>query len=351
MRRPFARIMLFAVLGVSRVLYCQDQRIPLAVTDTVEAQILVDTAAYPAKCNSDQDVYVRFFDGRVLPPTKVSADGRKATAFGLEGTRYDHHARIWDFSPASGGGIHELIFYRIKDEEGYRLLTFSADRALEHDVPLDIAFGAQHLAVFGNGDFLIEGRAAVPGRGGHAGHPVLVIVNSRGQVVRKLKPEGDLQLPKRTSTKSPDEPDSAEGEFNRSINLSTAFSGDDGKVYVIRESATGPLFAISADGTVRTIQLPRYNDAIITTALVAKGRVLLRYATPQDLGEGGRRKIGLGFYSLYDLASLEKIAEYGVDLTSPIRNSIPACYDSSQLTFLNIDTRRRHPVLFTAKPQ
>jgi len=290
-----------------------------------------------------------------MAPSRVSAQGSTVKTFGLEGTRYHGHAHIWDFAPSQDRGIHEVIFYRLPNVgEGYRLLTFDKDGKLDRDVVLDIPFDAQHIAVLGDRSFVIEGRQSTPEGGGHTGAPAMVIVNDQGQVLRTLKLVDDVQVPaaqdNRTSANRGINLAKEEEQFNQSINLSIAQTADNGNVYVLRQSPTGPLFEISPSGTVRARQLPRYADALINLAIVARGQLLLHYVTAVEMGEGVYKKVDAGFYSLYDLGDMHKIIEYTLDAASPLRNSMPVCYQANGLSFLRVDGNHP-PVLLIAKPQ
>jgi hypothetical protein len=290
-----------------------------------------------------------------MAPSRVSAQATTVKTFGLEGTRYHGHAHIWDFTPSQNGGIHEVIFYRLPDVGvGYRLLTFDKDGKLDRDVALDIDFEASHIAALGDGNFVVEGRKSTPERGGHTGSPTMAIVSDQGQLLRNLKLVDDVQSPvaqnDMKSTGGNSDLAKKTEQFNQSINLSTAQTADNGNVYVLRQSPTGPLFEISSSGTVRTKQLPRYGDALINLAIVARGQLLLHYVVPVEAGEGVYKKTDTGFYSLYELGDMHKIAEYVLDPASPLRNSMPVCYESNQLSFLRVDSNH-HPVLLIARPQ
>jgi len=112
-----------------------------------------------------------------------------------------------------------------------------------------------------------------------------------------------------------------------------AQSADDGNVYVLRQASRGPLFSISPGGKVREIALPGYQNGIINAAMVARGQLLVHYIKPtNDIA----RLDDLRRYSLYDLMSMEKIADYRVE-EGPLTNSLPACYTVDQLTFLKVN--------------
>jgi hypothetical protein len=207
-----------------------------------------------------------FFTGAIMAPSRISPDGKTVRTFNLAGTRYDGHAHIWDFAPARNGGLHELIFFRLKDDEGYRLLSFDKDGKLENDIAIDLPFEPAHLAELGNGDFVVEGRKKKKELGGHTGAPGMAIVDSRGLLVRNLKLLGDLTPPAKASGNPAAQSDSWDAEeYDQSLNLSTATSADDGNVYVFEkhvQAHCSPLRqeALSARFHCRCLAEPRFTE-------------------------------------------------------------------------------------------
>jgi len=129
-----------------------------------------------------------------MPATRISADGKTVKTFGLEGTRYLSHAVIWDFAPTPDGGVYLLIFYRLRDEHGYRLLGFDSNGKLTSDHSIEAPFDPQQIAVLGNGDLVVAGRKTTE-LGGHKGDPGIAIINSRGQLVRGLSSNMIFRIP------------------------------------------------------------------------------------------------------------------------------------------------------------
>ncbi len=292
-----------------------------------------------------------------MPPTRVDGDRKGVRTFGLEATRYFHHAQIWDFAPAPNGGVYLLLWFRFQEGDkftkGYRVLSFNGEGRLTRDALIEgVPFDPLHIAAFANGTLVVAGRKTTQ-RGGHKGAPGIAIISETGHLLKTLKIEHDVEPPKPSNSKTsiiskknkpdsdePSEEEKAQQQYDLSLDLSLVQSADDGNVYVLRYSAGGPLFQISPGGVVREIKLPDYQGGKINAAMVAHGRLLVHYVQDEESGQSD-----LGLYSEYDLAAMEKIRDFGVEKMTPISNAMQGCYSGDQITFLKIRPRGRLLVL------
>jgi len=78
--------------------------------------------------------------------------------------------------------------------------------------------------------------------------------------------------------------------------------------------------------------------------MVARGRILVHYVKHDVFRLGDLR-----LYSLFDLTSMQKIADYKVE-EGPLSNSLPACYNVDQVIFLKIAPQGKLSFL-TATPR
>ena len=321
------------------------QERPLTLLTVRDVPGVFQNPVFPAKCGREKELYVRIFNGSSnIPPTRISPDAKEAKTFGLDNTPYSKKAHIWDFAPGLNGEVFELIWLRINDQGGYRLLRFDREGKLLSDNSITAPFDPLQIAVLGNGQLVIAGRKANE-LGGHKGDPGIGIINDRGQFISSLKLKKDLVPPKEAQQTTDDMPSEAQEEYNYAIDLSIASSADDGNVYVLRQSATGPIIAISPDGQLKEISLPPRGEGIINSALVSHGHVLVHYVERSDR----YRQTDTGIFSEYNLSSVEKVADYKADgpLTS---NNMPGCYSPDEVTFLKIAPKGRLSLL-SAKPQ
>lgn len=336
----------------------------LVVAETREIPGAFTNPIYPAKCGPDgSSIYVRqFLPDLNMPATRINADGKGVRIFGLGLTRYDGHARIWDFAPARDGGVYLLIQYTFEDGKkpirGYRVLSFDSDGRLSRDAAIEgLPFDPLQVAAFGDGSLVVAGRKTSE-RGGHKGAPGIAIISDTGRLLKTLKIEHDVEEPKSRSgeaaprakrnqpeTDEPSEEEKAQEQYDFALDLSVAQSADDGKVYVLRQAPEGPLFQISPDGTIREIKLPGYQGGKINAAMVARGRLLLHYVKDEELGQ-----TDMGLYSQYDLVAMEKIQDYAVEKATSLSNAMQACYNGDQITFLKIRPRG-HLFVLVAKFQ
>jgi hypothetical protein len=329
----------------------------LTVAETQEVSGTFTNPIFPAKCGLDgTSIYFRQFTGESsMPPTRLDADRKSAKTFGLDATRYFHHAQIWDFAPASYGGVYLLIWFHFQDgdklNKGYRVLSFNGDGRLTKDILLEgLTFDPLHMAAFSNGSFVVAGRKTSE-RGGHRGAPGIALISETGRVLKTLTIEHDVVPPEAGAAKmstavknhKPDmteqsEKEKAQQQYDSSLDFSLVQSGDDGNIYVLRYSHGGPLFQITPAGIVREIMLPDYQGSKVNAAMVARGHVLVHYVHEEEFGQSD-----LGLYSEYDLATMEKIRDFSVEKIAPISNAMQGCYSGDQITFLKI---RPHGHLF-----
>lgn len=326
------------------------QERPLTLQEVRDIPGVYSNPTFPAKCGSNGYIYLRFFNGSTsMPASRVDPEMKTVKQFPLDGTEYSGHSHIWDFAPTPDGGVAQLVWYKFQDKTGYRILRFDSDGKLQSDNSVDVPFDPMQIAALGNGSFVVAGRRSTE-LGGHKGAPGIAVVNDRGQLVKELTISRDVKPPEKTgqqkTSKPNDPPSDAQTEYDYALDLTTAETGDDGNVYVLRPSATGPLFVITPAATVKGISLPSIKDATINAFVVARGKAMVHYVSRSD----NYRESDLGLYALVDLRGSDPVVDYRVETGPLSSNNMPGCYDGNEISFLKIAPKGKLSVL-TAKPE
>lgn len=114
--------------------------------------------------------------------------------------------------------------------------------------------------------------------------------------------------------------------------LSSAETSEDGNIYLMRNTPSGPVHVISPSGTVRnSISLIPPKGARLSTVKVASGRLVALYIRDNPDREG----IGQVILSELDLSNKVKIAEYSH--SNFHIGSVLACAAPPIYTFLGAD--------------
>ncbi len=292
---------------------------PLEISNVVTTDVLAPALVLPAKCDAGGNAYVRIYqmDERKSTVLRVSRDGKHVARFSLE--PMVELTRAHDFA-TNGGEVYVLASQGA--DEAY-VVRFDADGKHEDTVKLDMPLQPSQIAVFPSGDLLVAGREPASSEVGSAARtlPFLGIFTSRGQLVKRILLQNDVK-PDNTKDKA-----IANRKYLEALVGSVVEPGDDGKLYLMRRTARGPVYAISSGGVVEKIVIPAPpQGARLSGIKVAKGRLAAQFVrtTPDDSTEVIIRII--------DLQSRKNIAEYAH--SNYQIGSALACYSPDSFVFL-----------------
>jgi len=293
---------------------------PLDVANVVTTDLLAPALVLPAKCDGDGNAYVRVYQMEERKSTvyRISRDGKGVARFSLESMV--ELTRAHDFAPGSGGEVHVLAS---KGADEAYVVTFDADGKHEDTVKLEVPLQPGQIAVFASGDLLVAGREPASSDLGSAAtaHPFLGIFTSRGQLVKRLLLRNDVR-PENIKNKA-----RANSKYLEAVVGSAIEPGDDGRLYLMRRTAGGPVYAISSGGVVEKVVLPASPQGARLSAIkVAKGRLAAQFVRdrPDDSPEV--------IIKVVDLESKETIAEY-THSNYQIGTAL-ACYRPDSFIFL-----------------
>ncbi len=292
----------------------------LEISNVVTTDVVASALVLPAKCDMDGNVYARVYPAEERKATvyRVSRDGKEVVQFSLQSMA--ELTRVHDFAPGTRGEVYVLAS---KGSDEAYVVGFDADGKYTDMVKLEIPLQPSQIAVFATGDLLVAGRAPASSSLGSAAssRPFLGIFTNRGQLLKRLLLQNDVRL-ENTKDKA-----SATRSYLEALVGSVVEPGDDGKLYLMRRTAGGPVYAISSGGVVEKTVLPvSPQGARLTAIKVAKGRLAAQFVrdTPDDSTEV--------IIKIVDLQSRKNIAEY-THSNYQIGSAL-ACYSPDSFVFL-----------------
>ncbi len=344
-----------AILFLASQLFGADGRIELVEIEriAVEGRPSAMPIVLPVKCDPEGNPFLLLYDMAGYdggPILKVSSDGKRAVRFAMESVPDVGGAGILDFAPGPRGEVYLLASKRVESsglEEIY-LITFDNDGKFRSKHQLDLSLRPKQIAAFSSGDFLIAGREIPEDKTTHPlnAKPFVGIFNGRGQFLRRLQLRADVEAKPETK-KSPlgEEFQSIDRQYEKALGASLAEMSDDGNVYLMRQSPTGPVYVISPAGVlVRTIKLVPPSGATLSTVKTSRGHLVAEFLRFKPDGT----QIEAIFFDLYDLSNGKKVSEYSV--TDARIGSALACYTADAFTFVGNDGDG-HLALVRAKPR
>jgi len=318
------RSLRIGICVIAAVCVAADKPRMIVGVNTVTTQVFAPGRYSHFRCDSDGNIYLRVYTGELTSPVvKVSPEGKLLTTFLSDSP--SKLVSIQDFWVTSTGEV--FVLAEKGGGEG-AILVFDADGKSKEEVLLDVPVRPNQLAVFASGDFLVGGREVVvplEERSVANGSPFLAIFNSRGQLLKRI------QLPKDVKPKAKQPLTRADLNYAETVVNSATEISDDGTVYFVRHTRTGPVYAISAGGRVtRTVRLKPPEGAILSTVKVARGTVAAEFV--KNGADDGRALSVI--IQIIDLKSATKLAEY---LSTPPLGPDFACYEPNSFTFIASD--------------
>ena len=204
----------------------------------------------------------------------------------------------------------------------FHLLRYGSSGAFVSNRQLNIDFMPWNVAAFSSGRYLIEGVRTDKLKGPNKIDPVLAIVGADGEVIRTIMLPGDVAHPEQLH-ESP-----IRGTPEYAFHWSKLVSGDDGKVYLIRNSPTGPVYSVSDSGEVSQYVLqPPAEAPIFVAAGMREGKLAVVFVPERHLN-GELAAIA----QILDAKTGTKFAQY-----RQIEGYTwgPVCVSPSSLTYLS----------------
>jgi hypothetical protein len=245
---------------------CFGQAVPrtaaLKIVSVEKTSEIASSLVIPAKCDLAGNAWVRIAGDKVGagPILRISPDGKTLVKYTLDAIPPEvaADARIRSFAPGAGDELVVLLEKQGEETQHY-LVRYGSDGEFRSSSRLDAPLRPSFLGTFPSGDLLIGGDELPPDpKTLPAGTPIspnlkgfVGIFNNRGLLLRRIALKGDLK-PKDQKAKNPagDPYFKQDIEYRTAIVLSSAETGEDGNVYLMRNTPTGPVYVISPSGTV-----------------------------------------------------------------------------------------------------
>src|SRR6266436_4058046 len=281
------RSLRIGICVIAAVCVAADKPRMIEGVNTVTTQVFAPGRYSHFRCDSDGNIYLRVYTGELTSPVvKVSPEGKLLTTFLSDSA--SKLVSIQDFWVTSTGEV--FVLAEKGGGEG-AILVFDADGKSKEEVLLDVPVRQNQLAVV----VPLEERSVANGS------PFLAIFNSRGQLLKRI------QLPKDVKPKAKQPLTRADLNYAETVVNSATEISDDGTVYFVRHTRTGPVYAISAGGRVtRTVRLKPPEGAILSTVKVARGTVAAEFVK-NGADDGSALSV---IIQIIDLKSATKLAEY-----------------------------------------
>jgi hypothetical protein len=233
----------------------------------------------PMKCGPDGTIYVRFAGGSLEPSvTLIREDGKIATSIRLSQIPEFSENDFYDFAPGNGDVLVLNGQGKPHIQTTYYISRFKTDGTYVSSVKLDTGFRPdfepRHIAAFPSGDLLIAGISK--------GHevpfvPFTAIFGSDGQFQRQVLFEGDVGE-KDAKQKPSDARFSDADRVRNLLDVSYLQTADDGNAYLMRHTPRGPVFIVSAGGSVRRLALiPPVESADLQWIMASGGSIAAQY--------------------------------------------------------------------------
>ncbi len=321
---PRFLISLVTLLTLSGSLERQELRIKSRVSvPSVSAQIVTGRS----RCDPDKNVFLSPGNlGGGMPTTvlKISPDGQKITRYEFGSTPDLGSVVLVEYAIGPDSEVRALV----SRQDGTKYLS-SFDTAGKYIGSSRIEmsyFTPGLLAVLPAGNVLISGSERAEPGANLPFQPFFGIFNSRGQLVKKVVPQNDLEPPKLSGAA---EDRRKLAQHHLSLISGMAETSQQGEVYVSRLTATGPVLVVSPSGElVRTLHLQPPENGWQLRNIALDGRTLAAEYQGRRPPEGTvpvRVRI-------FDNRSGKLIKEYS---HQNHRIGVFTCYSGSELTFFS----------------
>jgi hypothetical protein len=278
------------------------------------------------------------------PVVRISADGKHATQYSLNGVPGLEKGGILDFGAAAHGNVF-LLATDLSQPAGFYVLRFDEAGGFVSKTRLQPGIRPNQLAVFSSGELLVSGREHRDTPSVSAtGSAITGIFDFNGQLLRKVEMPGDIK-PK-TGPLSAEEAAAAEQDYSRALTFSMAASSNDGRIYLMRFGPDyAPVFSISPIGEARPVKVRFPKGTYLNSIKLDGNRLLTMFVRKEDPKQARIDEI---IFSVWDLDSGEELEEF-YDV-SPLVGVALACYQRDVFTFVRTDERGDHLELVKASP-
>ncbi len=244
--------------------------------------------ALPTFCNSQGTIFLRLVSQTGgLDLISISADGKAVTRFDKGRITELDNPRLGTFfvagndlyveaiagrepqaatvmTPGKDGSATSQKAVRYKSARNY-IVHFKTDGSYLGAVPVDLDFRILRFGVFPSGEFLVAGAEYAPPR------PRLALLQSNGQLLRDLEPEGDVK-PNAPQFKVQDgqpQPPLRPPETFLRVLISSAIAPDGNELILVRPGSDPRIYSVNAAGEItrQKFQMPGkfYLHGVIAT--------------------------------------------------------------------------------------
>ena len=216
-------------------------RVTLHVRQNTQVGLTSAPILMPLKCDSDGNLYVRFWDNDTqlgAPVTKIGRDGKLLAKFSFENLHEIGSVGVVDFV-ADRGQLSAIV----GGSKGQYLAKFSREGKFQSATPLSLNRDIlpHRLVVIGGGKLLVTAEKVTEVGDGAAREPKTIIVDESGNIARYV--DTKETIPSDNSGKTAP-------EDVRSLERSQVVSDGAGLVYIMRPSAPALVISISPSGEV-----------------------------------------------------------------------------------------------------
>jgi hypothetical protein len=284
----------------------------------------------PMKCAPDGTLYVRFAEATAEPAvTLIQEDGKIASTIRLSAIPDFSENDLYDFSPANGQVLVLSGKGKPHNPTTYYISRFKIDGTYISSAIVDIGarpdFEPREIAAFSSGNLVLGGIAK--------GHdvpyvPFMGIFSEDGQLRREVSLKGDVSE-EDLKQKRLDTQVSWAQEIRDFLAVTFVQNADDGNIYVMRHTPSGPVFVVSPGGAVRRIPLiPPAEHTDLQWVMASNGSIAAQYRSLENT----RPKT----HYLVSLDALTSKTRETVRYTFDYENNGGgmACYQDGAFTFL-----------------
>lgn len=288
----------------------------------------------PLKCDVEGRTYARFYQANVFaaPVVRISADGREVTRFSLPAPEGGDEVEVVDYS----SDPHGNLFVLARKGAGWEIVRFASNGQMERREALNLSqhLRLNQLVALDDSRLFITGTAVGAQKGQRAGTPFNAIVYPDGHIAPVALKKDSQPVDSGRMEYS--------GETNLGVSAGLAVRGDDGNVYVLRQTTPAQVYVISPDGQVRRVitansPIPK---AVARQISANSGRLAIQFNLARD---NARDEV---LIRTLDTNTGALIQDYALSPDLGIRYS---CYTAEGFLFLS--TKERTLYLTLAKPQ
>lgn len=233
----------------------------------------------PTKCGPDGTIYVRFAGMDREPALNlIRQDGKLASSIRLNEVHELWENHLDDFAP--GDGEVFVLSKRGKRHAPttYYISRFKIDGTYVSSAKLDTDFRPdfepKQIAAFPSGELLIAGMAK--------GHdvpfvPFTAIFGANGEFQREVGLKSDVNEKHAKGEPSNAGLSPAE-QMQYLLDVTYLQTADDGNIYLMRHTPSGPVFVVSPGGSVRKVALvPPIEGAVLQWIMSSQGSIAAHY--------------------------------------------------------------------------